>query len=84
MTPNNTRYFFTSDGIVLEAKVAGGGIYYPSDFLQKNFPLVGRNGSVGSAIRYGLEGPGDRDPVVGGAKFSATVQTGPWGLLGVP
>jgi hypothetical protein len=36
---------------------------------------VGRDSSVGLAIRYGLEGPEDRISV--GARFSAPVQTGP-------
>jgi hypothetical protein len=35
---------------------------------------VGRNSSVGLAIRYGLEGPDDRISVR--ARFSAPVQTG--------
>ena len=35
----------------------------------------GRDGSVGVATRYGLDGPGDRMPVR--ARFSAPVQTGP-------
>ena len=35
---------------------------------------MGRDSSIGIACRYGLDGPGI-DP--GGAKFSASVQTGP-------
>jgi hypothetical protein len=37
--------------------------------------LVGRNGSVGIAMRYGLDGVEGRVPVV--AMFSAPVHTGP-------
>ena len=36
--------------------------------------LGGRDSSVGIAICYGLDGPGDRIPVV--ARFSAPVHTG--------
>ena len=36
---------------------------------------VDRDGLVGIATRYGLDGPGGRIPV--GARFSAPVQTGP-------
>jgi hypothetical protein len=36
---------------------------------------VGRDSSVGVATRYGLNGPGIESPW--GARFSATVQTGP-------
>ena len=35
---------------------------------------VGRDGSVGIATRYGVDGPGGRSPV--GARFPATAQTG--------
>jgi len=38
---------------------------------------VGRNSSVGIATRYRLDGPGDRVPQE--ARFSAPVQTRPWG-----
>jgi len=37
--------------------------------------LGGPGSAVGIATGYGLDGPGDRIPVV--ARFSATVQTGP-------
>ena len=37
--------------------------------------IVGRDSSVGIASRYGLDGPGDRNPVE--ARFSAPVHTGP-------
>ena len=39
--------------------------------------IVGRDSSVGIASRYGLDGPGDRNPVE--ARFSAPVHTGPVG-----
>ena len=38
---------------------------------------MGRDRSVGVATRYGLDGPGDRNPVE--ARFSAPVHTGPRG-----
>ena len=37
---------------------------------------MGRDGTVGIAIRYGLDGPGIESQW-GGARFSAAVQTGP-------
>jgi hypothetical protein len=40
-----------------------------------HFITVGRDGSVGIAIRYGLDGPWIESR--GGAGFSATVQNGP-------
>jgi hypothetical protein len=40
----------------------------------------GRVSSVGIATRYGMDGPGDQNPV-GGARFSAPVQTDPVGPL---
>ena len=39
----------------------------------------GRNSSVGIATRYGLDGPEIESRSE--ARFSAPVQTGPWGLL---
>jgi hypothetical protein len=44
-------------------------------FSELHLPSVGRGSSVGIATRYGLDGPGGRIPV--GARYSASVQTGP-------
>ena len=42
---------------------------------QRLFPIMGRDSTVGVATRYGLDGPGIESRW--GARFSATVQTGP-------
>ena len=39
--------------------------------------LVGRDGSVGIAARYGVDGQGIESRWGGGPRFSAAVQTGP-------
>ena len=56
-----------------------GAPYRPRPLLHLLFTAYislegSRDGSVGTATRYGLEGPGIESPV--GARFSAPIQTG--------
>ena len=50
---------------------------FSDQYYNRIIPLVRRDSSVGIATRYGLDDPGIESRC--GSRFSAPVQTGPWG-----